>query len=92
MGSVSFYHYDPYAQLLSKVVRGFERDLEDARNFAASGMVKREQLRDLVERIPKRIYSEYPSLTDAAVREALETFAVGVLGGRSSSILTAIAR
>ena len=23
VGRVSFYHYDPYAQLLSKVVRGF---------------------------------------------------------------------
>ena len=28
---ITFYHYDPYAQVLSKVVRGFRRDLDDAR-------------------------------------------------------------
>jgi len=74
VGNVSFYHYDPYAQLLSKVVRGFERDLEDARAFVASGMVRPERLRDLVERISARAYAKYPSLTEAAVREAVETF------------------
>src|SRR5712672_3202807 len=37
VGAVTFYHYDPYAQLFSKIVRGFERDLEDARNFVSSG-------------------------------------------------------
>jgi hypothetical protein len=74
IGAVSFYHYDPYAQTLSKVVRGFERDLEDARNFVASGMVKPERLKDLVERIPKGAYARYPSLTDSAVREAVRTF------------------
>lgn len=74
IGAVAFYHYDPYAQALSKVVRGFERDLEDARNFVASGMVKPERLKGLVERIPKRAYSKYPSLTDSAVREAVQRF------------------
>ena len=39
IGRVSFSHYDPYAQVLSKVVRGFERDVEDARQFLRSGMV-----------------------------------------------------
>ena len=32
-GGVSFFHYDPYSQVLSKVVRGFRRDLEDAGRF-----------------------------------------------------------
>src|SRR5580765_7706203 len=36
---VSFYHYDPYAQVLSKVVRGLRRDMEDANHFLDSGMV-----------------------------------------------------
>ncbi len=39
-GAVSFFHYDPYSQLLSKVVRGFRRDIEDAQRFVASGMVE----------------------------------------------------
>ena len=38
-GGVSFFHYDPYSQVLSKVVRGFRRDLEDARNFIDAGLV-----------------------------------------------------
>ena len=74
IGNVTFYHYDPYAQLLSKVVRGFERDLEDARNFVASGMVRPERLRDLVEKIATRAFAKYPNLTDAAVRAAVEAF------------------
>ena len=45
VGGVSYYNYDPYAQVLSKVVRGFERDLDDARQFEQSGMVDPEKLR-----------------------------------------------
>ena len=33
IGRVSFYHYDPYAQLLSKVVRGFRKDMQDGESF-----------------------------------------------------------
>jgi hypothetical protein len=33
IGAISFYHYDPYAQILSKIVRGFQRDLDDAQHF-----------------------------------------------------------
>ena len=47
--NVSFYHYDPYAQILSKLVRGFERDLDDAHHFMQSGMVDGQELRSLVE-------------------------------------------
>ena len=74
IGRVTFSHYDPYAQVLSKIVRGFERDLEDAGIFSTSGMVSPERLRALVEKIPERVYAKYPSLTKSAVREAVETF------------------
>ncbi len=39
IGKISFFHYDPYAQLFSKVVRGFRQDLSDAEHFLSSGMV-----------------------------------------------------
>jgi hypothetical protein len=57
VGRVSFYHYDPYAQLLSKVVRGFARDLADAQAFVASGMKVRS-----TQRFPKirSIVAWYP--------------------------------
>lgn len=73
-GNVSFHHYDPYAQLLSKVVRGFRRDLEDARNFIATGLVDPERFRSLVRGIPAKEYAKYPALSRDGVLEAVEEF------------------
>ncbi len=39
VGSIDFFHYGPCAQLLSKIVRGFRKDLLDAEQFLRSGMV-----------------------------------------------------
>jgi hypothetical protein len=74
IGRVTFYHYDPYAQLLSKVVRGFSRDLDDARMFLRSGMVDAERFRSLVEAIPAAAYARYPALTRGAVIDAVQAF------------------
>jgi hypothetical protein len=74
IGDVSFYHYDPYAQVLSKVVRGFQRDLHDARHFVESGMVDPEELLRLVERIPHAAYAKYPRLSRQAVLQAVDGF------------------
>ena len=74
VGKVSFFHYDPYAQLLSKVVRGFNRDLLDAESFLASGMVEAKRFRTLVHRIPEAAYARYPSLSRQSVREAVDDF------------------
>jgi hypothetical protein len=71
---VSFYHYDPYAQLLSKVVRGFARDLVDAKAFVTSGMVDPDQFRKLVQGIPESVYSKYPRLSAGGVRAAVDDF------------------
>jgi hypothetical protein len=78
VGRVSFYHYDPYAQLLSKIVRGFERDLTDARAFVTSGMVDPDRFRKLVQDIPDAVYSKYPRLSPSAVRAAVEGFLSGL--------------
>ena len=74
IGPVSFYHYDPYAQILSKIVRGFERDLDDAHNFIRSGWVDSQKLRNLIENIPESAYSKYPNLSRGAVSEAVDAF------------------
>lgn len=71
---VSFLHYDPYAQLLSKVVRGFRRDMLDSESFLASGMVDGERFRSLVHEIPQAAYARYPALSQAAVIEAVDQF------------------
>ena len=74
MDRVSFYHYDPYAQLLSKVVRGFNRDVLDAENFVASGMVNPERFRSLVRGISEKTYAKYPALSRQAVLDAVDDF------------------
>jgi len=74
IGKVSFYHYDPYAQLLSKVVRGFNRDLQDAECFLSSGMVDAERFRALVREIPDKAYARYPALSRRAVLDAVDDF------------------
>jgi hypothetical protein len=73
-GRVSFYHYDPCAQLFSKIVRGFERDLVDARLFVSSGMVDVEQFRKLVRSVPNSAWSKYPRHSPAAVNKAVDDF------------------
>jgi len=71
---LSFFHYDPYAQLLSKIVRGFRRDMLDAESFLASGMVDAERFRNLVQEIPEAAYARYPALSRKAVLEAVDQF------------------
>jgi hypothetical protein len=78
VGDVSFYHYDPYAQVFAKVVRGFDRDLEDARQFARSGMVDPKGLRALVAEIPPSSYARYPNLSPQTVAQAVEEFCAEV--------------
>ena len=70
--NIDFLHYDPYAQLLSKIVRGFRKDLMDARSFLASGMVEPERFRELVGEIPESAYARYPNLSPTSVRSAVE--------------------
>lgn len=74
VGRVSFYHYDPCSQLLSKVVRGFDRDLADARAFVSSGMVDAGRFRALVRAIPDAAWSKYPRHSPDAVRNAVDHF------------------
>lgn len=73
-GRVEFYHYDPYSQFFTKVVRGFPRDLEDARHFLSSGMVEASRMRDLVGEVRDSAFARYPSLSPGGVRAAVETF------------------
>ena len=77
IGGVSFFHYDPYAQLFSKIVRGFRQDLEDAGRFLDDGLVDTERFRKLVHGIPAESYSRYPSLSQATVEDVVQDFLSG---------------
>jgi len=78
IGKVSFYHYDPYAQVLSKLVRGFDRDLDDAGHFVSSRMVEPKRLQSLVDAIPGAAYAKYPALSADAVSAAVADFLSGL--------------
>jgi len=77
IGQVSFFHYDPYAQLFSKVVRGFRQDLEDAARFLDDGLVETERFRMLVHGIPDESYSRYPNLSRTTVEDVVQDFLSG---------------
>lgn len=74
IGTITFYHYDPYAQVFSKVARGFQRDLGDAREFIRSGMVDPRKLRALVAGLPDSAFAKYPSLSRDGIEKAIESF------------------
>jgi hypothetical protein len=74
IGNVAFYHFDPYTQVLSKIVRGFQRDLSDAREFIRSGLVDPETLQSLVDKLPATAYAQYPTLSRTAVQKAVAEF------------------
>lgn len=75
VGDIDLYHYDPYAQPLSKIVRGFRKDLLDAEQFVKSRMVDPRRFLELVTALPNSAYARYPNLSRdsvlAAVDEAL---------------------
>jgi hypothetical protein len=80
IGRVSYYHYDPYAQALSKVQRGHEKDLADVRQLIARGLVEPRRLRELFEAIQARLY-RYPAVDPASFSKRLGE----VLGGSGTA-------
>lgn len=70
-GRLSFYHYDFYAQALSKIQRGHAQDLADVREMLARGLVAREELRRRFEQIEPQLY-RFPAIDPVAFRRSLE--------------------
>jgi hypothetical protein len=78
VGQIDFFHYDPYAQLLSKIVRGFRKDLLDAEQFLLSGMVEADRFRQLVHEIAETEYAKYPNLSRDSVLSAVEVMLANI--------------
>jgi Nucleotidyltransferase of unknown function (DUF6036) len=72
-GSVSFHHYDFYAQALAKIERGHRQDLEDARRMVEDGLVEPERLRQLFGEIEPLLH-RFPAIDPATFRRAVEAF------------------
>ena len=70
-GRLSFYHYDFYAQALSKIQRGHSQDRTDVRQMIDRGLIDRQELRRRFEEIEPQLY-RYPAIDPPAFRRALE--------------------
>lgn len=70
-GRLSFYHYDFYAQALSKIQRGHAKDREDVGQMLDRGLIDRDELRRRFEQIEPELY-RYPAIDPAAFRRAVE--------------------
>jgi Nucleotidyltransferase of unknown function (DUF6036) len=70
-GTVSFFHYDPYSQALSKIERGHEQDLLDVRAMLERRLIERPDLLRFFEQIEPRLY-RFPAIDPKAFRRAVE--------------------
>jgi hypothetical protein len=71
-GRLDFYHFDPYAQALSKLERGHAQDFEDIRSFVESGLVDPGVALRLFEEIEPRLY-RFPAVDPASFRAKVES-------------------
>lgn len=70
-GKLTFYHYDFYAQVLAKIQRGHENDLNDVNQFFKTALVEGERLLQYFTNIENELY-RYPNLDPKAFRNAVE--------------------
>ncbi|HYV96914.1 MAG TPA: DUF6036 family nucleotidyltransferase [Gemmatimonadaceae bacterium] len=79
-GHIAFFHYDPYGQALSKILRGHERDIRDVRALLRDRLVTRPQLWKCFESIEPELV-RYPAVDRAQFRETVRAF-VSESGGQ----------
>lgn len=70
-GSVSFYHYDLYAQALSKVERGHEQDRIDVSEMLRRGLIEPTVVLEMFERIEPDLF-RYPAIDPPTFRDKVE--------------------
>jgi hypothetical protein len=73
VGSVAFYHYDPYSQALAKIERGHDQDVDDARRMVSEKLVEPDRLMHLFEAIEPQLY-RYPAIDASSFRRLVAAF------------------
>jgi Nucleotidyltransferase of unknown function (DUF6036) len=71
VGKVSFHHFDPVAQALSKAERGHDQDLRDIKDLIASGLVDPADARAQFDSIEPELY-RFPAIDPASFRRSVE--------------------
>jgi hypothetical protein len=72
-GEISFYHYDFTAQALSKLSRGYNRDIDDVRAMYEQKLFTLEKLRDCFNEIEPELI-RFPALDPDLLRNKIEQF------------------
>jgi hypothetical protein len=72
-GSVTFFHYDPYGQALSKLQRRHDRDVQDVRSLWQSGLIQKNRLWEMFGQIEPQLI-RYPAIDPATFRAAVREF------------------
>jgi hypothetical protein len=72
-GEISFYHYDFTAQALSKLSRGYNRDIDDVLAMYEQKLFTLEKLRDSFDAIESELI-RFPSLDADLLRNKIEQF------------------
>lgn len=70
-GRLSFHHFDPVAQALSKVERGHEQDIRDVREMIAARLVNPADALIQFEAIEPELY-RFPAIDPVSFRAAVE--------------------
>lgn len=78
-GQISFYHYDFTSQALSKLSRGFDRDIKDVQAMYKQNLFSLEELQDCFEAIEPELI-RFPSLNPELIRSRIESFIEHSLG------------
>lgn len=72
-GKISFYHYDFTAQALSKISRGYDRDINDALAMYEQNLFSVEELKTAFEAIEPELI-RFPALDSNELRSKLTSF------------------
>jgi hypothetical protein len=72
-GQISFYHYDFTAQALSKLSRGYDRDMNDVRAMYEQKLFSLIELSDCFEAIESELI-RFPALDPDRLRDRVEKF------------------
>jgi hypothetical protein len=70
-GSISFHHYDFYAQALAKIERNHEQDQTDVREMIARSLVETDRAMELFRAIEPALY-RYPAINAHGFRLRVE--------------------
>lgn len=70
-GRISFHHYDPYSQALSKIERSHAQDMGDVREMLRRGLVEPKALLEYFRRIEPALY-RYPAIDAESFHRAVE--------------------